>query len=36
MSGRRNFIRLEVHHEYRQELGRMKFLRMWAVPAHAL
>ena len=25
-----------AHHENRQKPGRMKFSRMWAVPAHAL
>ena len=26
----------KAHHEHRQKLERIKFLRMWAVPAHAL
>ena len=26
----------KAHHEHRKKLEHMKFLRMWAVPAHAL
>ena len=27
---------LGAHHKYRKKLERMKLLRLWAVPAHAL